>query len=468
MVALNGELEQRMIFQEIAKDLHRNFSNEQRTTKMLQRDLERAKEILIAMKEGLDTKTRQLMESRDLIEAQSGDNRTMKRALEEIGNEFERMKERVKNSKEEVLNTREECERRIRDVTSERARSEDVLEVHRLREYVQSEQRRREVAERALDDCASAFALERRDQDQEMKRHIERRLELENQCEKMEQLCDEVQRKTEKELKEKQRELQNAIKQNDALKLENEQKRAIVKTLEDDCKIANTALRERSADMAMAVKKLNVELKQQRMETERGMAKRVDALRVAFGNAIEEVKDVSRRALDAKNEEINEMKQKNEETKARFQFVEKHTLKARDSIIDLANEKEELEEERDELRRALQRAGELNAKLTKRAMDMNISTTINADASSTSTTKKTSYSSLKKPKDSMKSSGKALAETLKAELNLLKIAHDNVINSFATGEKDLEKMVTRMDEISREIMDKSEQVRLANASAFGN
>ena len=57
---------------------------------------------------------------------------------------------------------------------------------------------------------------------------------------------------------------------------------------------------------------------------------------------------------------------------------------------------------------------------------------------------------------------------MKAELNLLKIAHDNVINSFATGEKDLEKMVTRMDEISREIMDKSEQVRLANASAFGN
>ena len=152
---------------------------------------------------------------------------------------------------------------------------------------------------------------------------------------------------------------------NEQLTNENEKRKEQTNNLEEECRKANAALRERSADMALAVKKLNVELKQQRLETEKGMTKRVEALRVAFGNAIEEVKEEARVSLQNKEEESVKMQQKEGIRAARMTLVEKHCLKARDAILELTNEKESLEEERDELRRALQRAGEMNAQLTK-------------------------------------------------------------------------------------------------------
>jgi hypothetical protein len=154
--------------------------------------------------------------------------------------------------------------------------------------------------------------------------------------------------------------------------------------------------------------------------------------------------------------------------------VEKHCLKVRDALLELANEKESLEEERDELRRALQRAGEMNAQLTKRAMD-NASATggggfFGEEGLAKQQQKRAAFTKI--PSNvhrhhQYNKGPKQLAETLAKELEQLKSAHEESIEALTTSEngKDLEKMVERIDEISRKIAAKATQVSLALKSS---
>jgi hypothetical protein len=314
-----------------------------------------------------------------------------------------------------------------------------------------------------------AFSGERRDADDEMRRHIERRLEVENEREKCLNALEEKERKWEKERRERDAKEGKLTRENEQLTSENEKRKDQIKSLEEECRKANAAVRERSADMALAVKKLNVELKQQRLETEKGMAKRVEALRVAFGNAIEDVKEEARASLSRKDEEIARVLAKESEANTRMASVEKHCLKVRDALLELANEKESLEEERDELRRALQRAGEMNAQLTKRAMD-NASATGGGEGLAKQQQKRAAFTKI--PSNvhrhhQYNKGPKQLAETLAKELEQLKSAHEESIEALTTSEngKDLEKMVERIDEISRKIAAKATQVSLALKSS---
>jgi hypothetical protein len=153
--------------------------------------------------------------------------------------------------------------------------------------------------------------------------------------------------------------------------------------------------------------------------------------------------------------------------------VEKHCLKVRDALLELANEKESLEEERDELRRALQRAGEMNAQLTKRAMD-NASATggggLGEEGLAKQQQKRAAFTKI--PSNvhrhhQYNKGPKQLAETLAKELEQLKSAHEESIEALTASEngKDLEKMVERIDEISRKIAAKATQVSLALKSS---
>jgi hypothetical protein len=356
----------------------------------------------------------------------------------------------------------------------EQSTSEVHAELRRERESRAKESRRAERAERALDDAAVAFSGERRDADDEMRRHIERRLEVENEREKCLNALEEKERKWEKERRERDAKEGKLTRENEQLTSENEKRKDQIKSLEEECRKANAAVRERSADMALAVKKLNVELKQQRLETEKGMAKRVEALRVAFGNAIEDVKEEARASLSRKDEEIARVLAKESEANTRMASVEKHCLKVRDALLELANEKESLEEERDELRRALQRAGEMNAQLTKRAMD-NASATggggfFGEEGLAKQQQKRAAFTKI--PSNvhrhhQYNKGPKQLAETLAKELEQLKSAHEESIEALTTSEngKDLEKMVERIDEISRKIAAKATQVSLALKSS---
>ena len=318
-----------------------------------------------------------------------------------------------------------------------------------------------------------AFSGERRDADDEMRRHIERRLEVENEREKCLNALEEKERKWEKERRERDAKEGKLTRENEQLTSENEKRKDQIKSVEEECRKANAAVRERSADMALAVKKLNVELKQQRLETEKGMAKRVEALRVAFGNAIEEVKEEARASLIRKDEEVARVLAKESEANTRMSSVEKHCLKVRDALLELANEKESLEEERDELRRALQRAGEMNAQLTKRAMD-NASATggggLGEEGLAKQQQKRAAFTKIPSnvhPHHQYNKGPKQLAETLAKELEQLKSAHEESIEALTTSEngKDLEKMVERIDEISRKIAAKATQVSLALKSS---
>jgi chromosome segregation ATPase len=375
----------------------------------------------------------------------------------------------VKETQSELYSVKEETERRIRQLTMEQSTSEVHAELRRERESRAKESRRAERAERALDDAAVAFSAERRDADDEMRRHIERRLEVENEREKCLNALEEKERKWEKERRERDAKEGKLTRENEQLTSENEKRKDQIKSLEEECRKANAAVRERSADMALAVKKLNVELKQQRLETEKGMAKRVEALRVAFGNAIEDVKEEARASLSRKDEEIARVLAKESEANTRMASVEKHCLKVRDALLELANEKESLEEERDELRRALQRAGEMNAQLTKRAMD-NASATGGGEGLAKQQQKRAAFTKI--PSNvhrhhQYNKGPKQLAETLAKELEQLKSAHEESIEALTTSEngKDLEKMVERIDEISRKIAAKATQVSLALKSS---
>jgi hypothetical protein len=375
----------------------------------------------------------------------------------------------VKETQSELYSVKEETERRIRQLTMEQSTSEVHAELRRERESRAKESRRAERAERALDDAAVAFSGERRDADDEMRRHIERRLEVENEREKCLNALEEKERKWEKERRERDAKEGKLTRENEQLTSENEKRKDQIKSLEEECRKANAAVRERSADMALAVKKLNVELKQQRLETEKGMAKRVEALRVAFGNAIEDVKEEARASLSRKDEEIARVLAKESEANTRMASVEKHCLKVRDALLELANEKESLEEERDELRRALQRAGEMNAQLTKRAMD-NASATGGGEGLAKQQQKRAAFTKI--PSNvhrhhQYNKGPKQLAETLAKELEQLKSAHEESIEALTTSEngKDLEKMVERIDEISRKIAAKATQVSLALKSS---
>ena len=241
----------------------------------------------------------------------------------------------VKETQSELYSVKEEAERRIRQLTMEQSTSEVHAELRRERELRRKESRRAERAERALDDAAVAFSGERRDADDEMRRHIERRLEVENEREKCLNALEEKERKWEKERRERDAKEGKLTRENEQLTSENEKRKDQIKSVEEECRKANAAVRERSADMALAVKKLNVELKQQRLETEKGMAKRVEALRVAFGNAIEEVKEEARASLIRKDEEVARVLAKESEANTRMSSVEKHCLKVRDALLEL-------------------------------------------------------------------------------------------------------------------------------------
>ncbi len=465
----NASMLVRGAFEARARRLHADVEREKRERALLERDFEKATRIARGLKRTLD----------DVVEAKEKQSRelesTKEEAREHVGRihalemEMGRLESMVKDAQAERNSVKDEAERRIRQLTIEQSTSEVNLELQRERELRRKETQRAERAERALDDAAVAFSGERRDADDEMRRHIERRLEMENEKEKCLNLMEEMKMKLEKERRERDTERTKLQRANEQLTNENEKRKEQTNNLEEECRKANAALRERSADMALAVKKLNVELKQQRLETEKGMAKRVEALRVAFGNAIEEVKEEARVSLQNKEEESVKMQQKEEELNARMTLVEKHCLKARDAILELTNEKESLEEERDELRRALQRAGEMNAQLTKRAMDSISGTTggFSKEDLAKQNKKRAAFtkitSNVRHPQNNK--GPKQLAETLVKELEQLKATHEKSIKALTTNENgkndDLEKMVERIDEISRKIEAKATQVSLA-------
>ncbi|CAL6381914.1 unnamed protein product [Bathycoccus prasinos] len=452
----NNELlaRQTHLFKLRALKLHSDFERSEQRNKLLQRDLSKAESIAKGLKIKNDECVRE-------IEKMTSEVRVQNEALERTNEKTKTLESNrdalelvVKETQSELYLVKEETERRIRQLTMEQSTSES---------------RRAERAERALDDAAVAFSGERRDADDEMRRHIERRLEVENEREKCLNALEEKERKWEKERRERDAKEGKLTRENEQLTSENEKRKDQIKSLEEECRKANAAVRERSADMALAVKKLNVELKQQRLETEKGMAKRVEALRVAFGNAIEDVKEEARASLSRKDEEIARVLAKESEANTRMASVEKHCLKVRDALLELANEKESLEEERDELRRALQRAGEMNAQLTKRAMD-NASATGGGEGLAKQQQKRAAFTKI--PSNvhrhhQYNKGPKQLAETLAKELEQLKSAHEESIEALTTSEngKDLEKMVERIDEISRKIAAKATQVSLALKSS---
>ena len=462
------------LFKLRAVKLHSDFERSEQRNKLLQRDLSKAESIAKGLKIKNDECVRE-------IEKMGSEVRVMQEEMERTNEKTKTLESNrdalelvVKETQSELYSVKEETERRIRQLTMEQSTSEVHAELRRERESRAKESRRAERAERALDDAAVAFSAERRDADDEMRRHIERRLEVENEREKCLNALEEKERKWEKERRERDAKEGKLTRENEQLTSENEKRKDQIKSLEEECRKANAAVRERSADMALAVKKLNVELKQQRLETEKGMAKRVEALRVAFGNAIEDVKEEARASLSRKDEEIARVLAKESEANTRMASVEKHCLKVRDALLELANEKESLEEERDELRRALQRAGEMNAQLTKRAMD-NASATggggfFGEEGLAKQQQKRAAFTKI--PSNvhrhhQYNKGPKQLAETLAKELEQLKSAHEESIEALTTSEngKDLEKMVERIDEISRKIAAKATQVSLALKSS---
>ncbi|CAL6384059.1 unnamed protein product [Bathycoccus prasinos] len=299
--------------------LHSDFERSEQRNKLLQRDLSKAESIAKGLKIKNDECVREIEKMGSEVRVQNEALERTKEKTKTLESNRDALELVVKETQSELYSVKEEAERRIRQLTMEQSTSER--------------------AERALDDAAVAFSGERRDADDEMRRHIERRLEVENEREKCLNALEEKERKWEKERRERDAKEGKLTRENEQLTSENEKRKDQIKSLEEECRKANAALRERSADMALAVKKLNVELKQQRLETEKGMAKRVEALRVAFGNAIEDVKEEAKASLSRKDEEIARILAKEVETNTRMASVEKHCLKVRDALLELGTRK---------------------------------------------------------------------------------------------------------------------------------
>ena len=116
---------------------------------------------------------------------------------------------------------------------------------------------------------------------------------------------------------------------------------------------------------------------------------------------------------------------------------------------------------------------EMNAQLTKRAMDSISGTTGGFSKEDLAKQKKKRAaftkitSNVRHPQNNK--GPKQLAETLVKELEQLKATHEKSIIALTTNENgkndDLEKMVERIDEISRKIEAKATQVSLAVKSS---
>jgi len=463
---------QTLLFKSHCVKLHREIEREKQRSKLMERDLEKATQIARGLKATLDECAREKEKESSELRVAKGELERYAERIRGMESTRESLETMVKEAQSELFSVKEEAERRIRQMTMEQSTSEAHAELAREREWRAKESARAERAERALDDAAVAFSGERKDADDKMRRSIERRLETENELEKCLNLMEEKEREYEKRIREQDAKIGKLTRENEQKTSDNEKKKDQIKNLEEECRKANAALRERSADMAMAVKKLNVELKQQRLETEKGMVKRVEALRVAFGNGIEDVREDARATLKRKDEEILQMRAKEEEMETKVKSVEQHCLKVRDAILELVNEKVSLEEERDELRRALQRAGEMNAQLTKRAID-SVGATIGGGFGGEETSKPPKRAAFTRIPSNVHrhpenyKGPKQLAETLIKELEQLKVVHEESVEALATSEnrKDLEEMVERIDEISRKIEAKATQVSLALKSS---
>ena len=220
--------------------------------------------------------------------------------------------------------------------------------------------------------------------------------------------------------------------------------------------------------MATAVKWLNAELRAQREETEHGMAKRVDALRLAFGTVIEEVKEEARRAAKWREEEMKEKEMREEETKKRFEVLERQCLRARDTILEVNGERENLERERDELRRALQKAGDVNARLTRRAVEGKVGAFESRKDTLQHQSRHQKKIEMQKTPPDLRGA-KALAKTLEVELEQLRSSHAKFLEGLdSKRDEGLDKLLEKIDAVSQEIEIKATQVKLANATLIGD
>ena len=346
-------------------------------TERLTRDLERARETyeeikteLFRARECARAESARRVECEEALEGSRRETRLKSKEAATAETNARAMREAVEGLEGEVEALRSD-NRTLRERVMER---EEAMEVARAeaREAAEGERRRRETAERRREKSEKQMKSVRdaaEAKSREMMRELERERGVRARLEEERTEFEADRRRFRDFDAQLAAERVKVVEAHSAGKLAADALKEQLNKAENEALALRRMMEARSTEMANAVRSLNEELAVQHDIVERGMSARVDALRDAYDDEANRIRERANVSIDAARKsvtEANERVSRMEETCARAEAI------SRDALAKLKNATQatvEAEEQCERLRANMHAMGDINAKLTRRIID---------------------------------------------------------------------------------------------------